>query len=124
MSVDQVLPDGGLFHDVCARPPAPGVPRGAWRRSDWYAHEVFTKTSELTKQIFPITLDIEHPRWQPGLERLQKANAILPRQRGADGRMFKRKLGARRVRRRPSSVALHDPAKHEVPASTRLEPAY
>ncbi len=28
----------------------------------------------MTEQIFPITLDIEHPRWQPTLERLQKAN--------------------------------------------------
>ena len=34
---------------------------------DWYAHEVFTKTSKLSKQIFPITLDIDHPRWKKGL---------------------------------------------------------
>jgi magnesium-protoporphyrin IX monomethyl ester aerobic oxidative cyclase len=32
-ALDQVLPDGGLFHDVCARPPAPGLPRRAGRRS-------------------------------------------------------------------------------------------
>jgi hypothetical protein len=30
-ALDQVLPDGRLFHDVCARPPAPGLPR----RSAW-----------------------------------------------------------------------------------------
>jgi magnesium-protoporphyrin IX monomethyl ester (oxidative) cyclase len=33
---------------------------------DWYGHEVFTKTSELSKQIFPFTLDIDHPRWRRG----------------------------------------------------------
>jgi magnesium-protoporphyrin IX monomethyl ester (oxidative) cyclase len=44
---------------------------------DWYAHEVFTKTSEISKQVFPITLDIDHPRWQKGLKALQRANADL-----------------------------------------------
>ena len=40
---------------------------------DWYGQEVFKKTSEISKQVFPITLDIDHPRWMPGLKRLQKA---------------------------------------------------
>ncbi len=44
---------------------------------DWYAHEVFTKTSKLSKQIFPITLDIDHPRWKKGLLSIQKANQDL-----------------------------------------------
>lgn len=45
--------------------------------TDWYAHEVFTKTSKLSEQIFPITLDIDNPRWEAGLKRLQKANVDL-----------------------------------------------
>ncbi|WP_299733646.1 magnesium-protoporphyrin IX monomethyl ester (oxidative) cyclase [uncultured Tateyamaria sp.] len=86
---------------------------------DWYAHEVFTKTSTLTKQIFPITLDIEHPRWQRGLERMQKANADMAEAKGL------KKLGAqaRAVAAFVSLITI--PAKkHTVPASVRLEPAY
>ena len=90
---------------------------------DWYAHEVFTKTSTLTKQIFPITLDIEHPRWQRGLERLQKANADLAAAQ-KNGKTLA-KLGAQ-VRAAAAFVSLITipTKKHAVPASTRLEPAY
>ena len=90
---------------------------------DWYAHEVFTKTSKLSEQIFPITLDIDHPRWQPTLEKLQKANADLA-EATENGRFFA-KLGAQ-VRAAAAFISLITiPAKsHQVPASTRLEPAY
>ncbi|MEL6808951.1 MAG: magnesium-protoporphyrin IX monomethyl ester (oxidative) cyclase, partial [Pseudomonadota bacterium] len=86
---------------------------------DWYAHEVFTKTSKLSEQIFPITLDIDHPRWQPGLERLQKANADMAQAKGL------RKLGAQ-IRAGLAFVSLFTiPSKsHKMPASVRLEPAY
>ncbi|NJN05313.1 MAG: magnesium-protoporphyrin IX monomethyl ester (oxidative) cyclase, partial [Rhodobacteraceae bacterium] len=90
---------------------------------DWYAHEVFTKTSALSKQIFPITLDIDHPRWQPSLEKMQKANADLAvaTERGN----FFAKLGAqaRAVSAFLSLITI--PAKkHKVPANTRMVPAY
>jgi magnesium-protoporphyrin IX monomethyl ester (oxidative) cyclase len=90
---------------------------------DWYAHEVFTKTSTLTRQIFPITLDIDHPRWQRNLEKMQKANVDLA-QATKDGKFFA-KLGAQ-ARAVSAFVALITiPAKqHKVPAQTRLEPAY
>jgi len=86
---------------------------------DWYAHEVFTKTSKLSEQIFPITLDIDHPRWQRGLERLQKANMDMAEARGL------KKLGAQ-LRAAAAFVSLYTiPAKkHQVPTVTRLEPAY
>ena len=86
---------------------------------DWYAHEVFTKTSQLTTQIYPITLDIEHPRWQRGLERLQKANVDMA---GATGL---KKIGAQ-IRAGMAFVSLYTiPAKkHVMPKSVRMEPAY
>ena len=90
---------------------------------DWYAHEVFTKTSKLSEQIFPITLDIDHPRWQPQLEKLQKANADLA-EATQKGRFFA-KLGAQ-ARAVGAFVALITiPAKsNKVPQNTRLEPVY
>ena len=33
----------------------------------WYDQEVFRKTSTIARQIFPIELDIDHPRWIPNL---------------------------------------------------------
>jgi len=91
--------------------------------TDWYAHEVFTKTSKLSEQIFPITLDIDNPRWEAGLKRLQKANVDL-----ADAKKHGRKfaqLGAS-IRAGLAFVELFmiPSKKHAVPAKTRLEPAY
>jgi magnesium-protoporphyrin IX monomethyl ester (oxidative) cyclase len=44
-----------------------------------YDFEVFRITNEITKQVFPIMLDIDHPEFRAGLEQLfactQKANA-------------------------------------------------
>ena len=90
---------------------------------DWYAYQVYKKTSKLSEQIFPITLDIDHPRWQKGLEKLQKANADLA-DATEKGQML-RKLGAQ-ARAGMAFISLMTiPAKtHQVPASVRLEPAY
>ncbi|MCR9147645.1 MAG: magnesium-protoporphyrin IX monomethyl ester (oxidative) cyclase [Rhodobacteraceae bacterium] len=93
---------------------------------DWYAHEVFTKTSELTKQIFPITLDIENPRWQAGLEKLQKANIDLDAARKEGGPLgFVKRLAAQ-ARAGTAFAGLYfiPTKKHALPASTRMEPAY
>ncbi|MEN8685048.1 MAG: magnesium-protoporphyrin IX monomethyl ester (oxidative) cyclase, partial [Marivita sp.] len=93
---------------------------------DWYAHEVFTKTSKLTEQIFPITLDIEHPRWQPTLEKLQRANVQIAegKTRGGFAGKFKEFSGSAKAAM--CFVALYTiPAvKHQVPEITRLVPAY
>ena len=93
---------------------------------DWYGHEVFTKTSELSKQIFPITLDIENPRWQAGLKRLQKANADLARATGEHGFGALLTRSVSRARAAAAFVGLYlIPAnKHRVPDNPRLEPAY
>ncbi|MEO0771832.1 MAG: magnesium-protoporphyrin IX monomethyl ester (oxidative) cyclase [Pseudomonadota bacterium] len=93
---------------------------------DWYAHEVFTKTSELTRQIFPIVLDIEHRNWQPLLVALQKANADLAAAKEAKGLggMVKR-LGAKARAGTAFVRLLIIPAiRNDVPAETRLEPCY
>lgn len=93
---------------------------------DWYAHEVFTKTSELTKQIFPITVDIDHPRWQSGLERMQKANADLARAKQESGPIawLKRMSASARAASAFASLYFIPVKQHKVPVSTRLEPAY
>ena len=93
---------------------------------DWYAHEVFTKTSKLSEQIFPITLDIDHPRWQRTLGRLHKANVQIAEGKETGGLGGKLKALAGSAKAALAFVSLYTiPAKkHRVPVSTRLEPVY
>ena len=94
--------------------------------TDWYGQEVFRKTSELTKQIFPITLDIDHPRWMPGLKRLQKANADLATAmtRSGTGALAARASARARAAAAFAGLLSIPAVRHQVPASTRLEPCY
>jgi len=93
---------------------------------DWYAHEVFIKTSALSEQIFPITLDIEHPRWQRGLVRLQKANVDLAqaKKQSGPGAALRRLTSQARAAAAFVSLFTIPAKKHRVPVSTRMEPAY
>ncbi len=93
---------------------------------DWYGQEVFRKTSEISKQIFPITLDIDNPRWMKGLKRLQKANADLAeaKTRGGLGGAIGRMGASARAAMAFASLYTIPAVRHDVPASTRLEPAY
>lgn len=94
--------------------------------TDWYGQEVFRKTSDISKQIFPIMLDIDHPRWMPSLKRLQRASADMAaadRKTGLAKLVGKASAGTRAAL---AFVSLYTiPAKrNSVPAVTRLQPAY
>jgi magnesium-protoporphyrin IX monomethyl ester (oxidative) cyclase len=94
--------------------------------TDWYGQEVFRKTSDISKQIFPIMLDIDHPRWMPSLKRLQRASADMAaadRKTGLARLVGKASAGTRAAL---AFVSLYTiPAKrNSVPAVTRLQPAY
>jgi len=93
---------------------------------DWYAHEVFTKTSKLSEQIFPITLDIDHPRWQRELEAMYRANVAIAEADAGSGLGAKlRKLGGSIRAARAFLSLLFIPAKsNQVPDNVRLEPVY
>ncbi len=90
---------------------------------DWYAHEVFTKTSKLSEQIFPITLDIEHPRWQRELEAMHRANVDIAKAK-ENGSKLKQLTASVRAARAFVSLFLIPAKKHDVPENVRLEPVY
>ena len=93
---------------------------------DWYAHSVFEKTSELSKQIFPITLDIDDPRWLKNCRALYRANVDIAaaKERGGLSGKTAQAWGSIRAARAFAALYLIPSKKNEVPAHTRLEPCY
>ncbi|MBC6442233.1 MAG: magnesium-protoporphyrin IX monomethyl ester (oxidative) cyclase [Rhodobacteraceae bacterium] len=93
---------------------------------EWYGQEVFRKTSEISKQIFPITLDIDHRNWKPLLRRMQNANARIAEAREKGGLAGKFGVIAGSIKAGTAFVRLLliPSIPNEVPVSTRLEPVY
>lgn len=93
---------------------------------DWYGQSVFKKTSEISKQVFPITLDIDHPRWSKNLKRLQRASLQISKAKKRGGVVGGVSRVAGMAQAAFAFAALYSiPAnRHEVPASSRMEPAY
>ncbi|MGR3485390.1 MAG: magnesium-protoporphyrin IX monomethyl ester (oxidative) cyclase [Paracoccaceae bacterium] len=92
----------------------------------WYGQEVFAKTSAISRQVFPFTLDIDHPRWRPGLDRMQAANEAIAAAKAQGGVAGKLRQIAGSARAAAAFVSLLSiPAiPNEVPEDVRLEPAY
>ena len=91
--------------------------------TDWFAYSVFTKCSEISKQVFPLTLDIDNPRWIRNLRALQRANADLARAK-KEGAVFRKLAAMARTGLAFVSLLTIPSIKNEVPLKTGLEPAY
>ena len=50
-----------------------------------YDYTVFRITSEISKQVFPLSLDIDHPAFRAGLERLHRLSAASERAKAEGG---------------------------------------
>jgi magnesium-protoporphyrin IX monomethyl ester (oxidative) cyclase len=62
-----------------------------------YDYKVFHLTSEISKQVFPLTLDIDNPKFRAGMERLRIINEQLGELHNASGaaaRLKRTRLGA------------------------------
>jgi len=91
-----------------------------------YDFRVFRVTSEISKQVFPLTLDIDHPAFRAGLDRLCTISAAADRAKAQGG-----VLGA--VKRAGCAVAgaltfarlfLLPVKRHELPAQVRVAPVW
>jgi magnesium-protoporphyrin IX monomethyl ester (oxidative) cyclase len=91
-----------------------------------YDYKVFHLTSEISKQVFPITIDVDNPKFRAGLDRLlmlsDKINAAQ-NQPGIVGKMKRFGLGAAAL---ATFVRLYIlPANNNpLPAEIRLEPVW
>jgi magnesium-protoporphyrin IX monomethyl ester (oxidative) cyclase len=91
-----------------------------------YDFEVFRVTTAISRQVFPFTLDLDHPRFRAGLERLREiseANAAARAAGGLRGRLRRLALTAAAATTLVRLYLL--PTKpNALPQDVRLAPAW
>ncbi len=91
-----------------------------------YDYGVFRITSEISRQVFPLTVDIDHPAFRAGLERLRRASvggSAAAARGGIAGRLAQAGWA---IAGAAAFVRLYFvPVKHnDAPAQVRLSPAW
>jgi magnesium-protoporphyrin IX monomethyl ester (oxidative) cyclase len=91
-----------------------------------YDYQVFHITSEIAKQTFPVSLDLDNPAFRAGLERMR----VIAEKMGALGNkpsVFNkiRKLGLQaQAAATFVKLFLMNPKRHALPADVRLAPSW
>jgi len=91
-----------------------------------YDMKVLGITSEITKQIFPFTLDIDDARFRAGLDRLVKINAAVVKAKAQGGLVGGIKRAGLAVAAAATFARLYTlpVVSHEVPSSARMAPTW
>jgi magnesium-protoporphyrin IX monomethyl ester (oxidative) cyclase len=91
-----------------------------------YDYRVFHITNEISRQCFPVVLDIENPKFRAGLERLRQINdriTAIEDDTGAVAKMKRAWLCARAATVFGRLFILR-PVANELPASSHLAPVW
>ena len=91
-----------------------------------YGMRVFRVTSEISRQVFPLELDIDHPAFRDGLEKLLVLNrriADADEQGGITGKL-KRYAAMAGVATTLARMYFLPVKPNEIPATSRLYPSY
>ncbi len=91
-----------------------------------YDYRVFHITSEISQQVFPLTLDLDNPRFRAGLERLRKINEGIAEASKAGGLLGGIKKIGFGVAAAVTFAQLYClPAKsNALPQQSRMQPAW
>ena len=91
-----------------------------------YDFRVFHITNECTKQIFPLTLDIEHPAFRKGLDRLVRINDAVTRAKAQGGLLGGVKRAGLAVAGAATFLRLLalPVVKNELPDDVRMAPSW
>jgi magnesium-protoporphyrin IX monomethyl ester (oxidative) cyclase len=94
--------------------------------SDEYDYTVFRITSEISKQVFPISLDTDHPAFRAGLERLFRISEAMARAKARGGIVGTVQRAGLAMAGAATFVRLYlRPAKrHALPQQVRMQPAW
>ena len=91
-----------------------------------YDYTVFRITSEITKQVFPLTLDIDHPVFRNGLTRLFHISQKVAAAKAQGGVVGKLKQAAWSVAglAKFGRLYLLPTVPNELPRQVRMAPAW
>ncbi|MEO6745123.1 MAG: magnesium-protoporphyrin IX monomethyl ester (oxidative) cyclase [Caldimonas sp.] len=91
-----------------------------------YDFTVFRITSEITKQVFPLTLDLDNPRFLAGLERLRHLSVATEAARRQGGLVGRLKRVGIAVAAGTAFLRLYaiPTRKHALPTEPRLAPTW
>ncbi len=93
---------------------------------EWYDQEVYRKTSAIARQVFPVEIDIDHPRWLPNLRRMRDAFGQMDagKRAGGPGGWLRHKGGMVKAALAFVSIYTIPVIKSEPPKKVRMEPVY
>ncbi len=91
-----------------------------------YDYKVFRICSEISKQVFPLTLDIDDPRFRAGFDRLAMITAAMSRAKAQGGLVGAVKRVGLGLAAGVTFAGLYllPTARNEAPAAIRLVPAW
>ena len=94
--------------------------------SDEYDYTVFRITTEISRQVFPISLDTDHPAFRAGLERLFRLQTAITAARAQGGVIGKLKQAGLALAGAATFARLYlMPVKrHDLPVQIRVAPAW
>ena len=116
-----------VFATMCIRDRArPAFHKALDVDIDWYDDKVLRITSEISRQVFPIEIDLDHPKWKAGLVKLIKTFKKMEeakRQGGIYGRL-RHLMAATRAFTAFAGLYFIPAKKNLVPENSRLQPSY
>jgi magnesium-protoporphyrin IX monomethyl ester (oxidative) cyclase len=91
-----------------------------------YDYTVFRITSEISKQVFPISLDIDHPAFRAGMERLLQLSQRMEAAKARGGLLGKLQQAGLAVAGAAAFARLYliPVNHHELPRDVRVAPAW
>jgi magnesium-protoporphyrin IX monomethyl ester (oxidative) cyclase len=93
---------------------------------DEFDYRVFDITTEISKQVFPISLDTDSPRFRAGLHRLVACQEGVTRAKAQGGVIGALKQAGHALAAAGTFVRLflHPVKRHELPAQMRVAPTW
>jgi magnesium-protoporphyrin IX monomethyl ester (oxidative) cyclase len=91
-----------------------------------YDYEVFRITNEISRQVFPLSLDIDHPAFRAGMDKLFSIQTAINEAKARGGLIGKLKQGVLAVAGVATFARLYMlPVKrHDLPEQVRMAPAW
>jgi magnesium-protoporphyrin IX monomethyl ester (oxidative) cyclase len=91
-----------------------------------YDYQVFAITSEISRQVFPLSLDIDHPKFRAGMDRLCELSQRMEAAKTRGGLIGRMQQGAAAASAALAFARLYVlPVKrHELPRRVRVAPAW